>query len=68
MWNAPLYFPLAGFWDGSSGYVAYLGAFWSSVVNSSSNAYYLTGHFAGAVSPAGYDNRNAGSSVRCVSR
>ena len=68
MWATPLYFPLAGDWYGSSGGVAYVGYFWSSVVSSSSYAYYLYGHYSGMVLPANGYYRYYGFSVRCVSR
>ncbi|MBQ6394110.1 hypothetical protein IJH74_02620, partial [Candidatus Saccharibacteria bacterium] len=68
MWAAPLYFPLAGYWSGSSGSVAYYGLFWSSVVRSSSYAYLMYGDYSGAVYPADVNSRYNGFSVRCVSR
>ena len=68
MWSAPLYFPLAGYWNGSSNNVAFNGSFWSSVVNLSSFAYYMYGLYSGAVSPSTANNRHWGFSVRCVSR
>ena len=70
MWSAPLYFPLAGYWYGSSGsgLVAYYGVFWSSVVYSSYHAYYLYGNYNGTVESASNSFRDSGCSVRCVSR
>ena len=68
MWATPLYFPLAGYWYGSSEYVAYDGFFWSSVVYSSSTAYTMYGYYSGTVYPATNRHRYYGFSVRCVSR
>ena len=68
MWASPLYFPLAGYWNGSSNAVAYRGYFWSSVVYSSSYAYNMDGNYSGTVYPAANRNRYNGFSVRCVAR
>ncbi|MBR3180262.1 hypothetical protein IKF57_01900, partial [Candidatus Saccharibacteria bacterium] len=69
IWSAPLYFPLAGGWNGSSLGVAYGGSFRSSVVNWSSTAYIMSGNYSGTVNPAyGAPLRYNGSSVRCVAR
>ncbi|MBR2543339.1 hypothetical protein IKF03_01970, partial [Candidatus Saccharibacteria bacterium] len=68
IWSAPLYFPLAGHWDGTSYHVARLDYFWSSVVHSSTDAYYLYGTYDGYVYPVSFRTRNGGLSIRCVSR
>ena len=68
IWSAPLYFPLSGYWNGSSNFVASYGYFWSSVVYSSTRAYFLGENYDGFVDPVNYSNRYWGNSVRCVSR
>ncbi|MBR3180424.1 hypothetical protein IKF57_02775, partial [Candidatus Saccharibacteria bacterium] len=68
IWASPLYFPLAGSWGTSSNGVAYSGSFWSSVVSSSSRAYFMSGNHNGRVDPANNLYRFYGFSVRCVSR
>lgn len=68
MWASPLYFPLAGSWTGSSGGIASVGTFWSSVVYSSFYAYRMNGLYSGTVTPATNVNRYVGFPVRCVAR
>ena len=65
---APLYFVRSGYVSntsindfGSGGY------YWSSTVNSTTNAYDLYFN-SGYVTPAGSGNRNLGFSVRCIAR
>ena len=58
----------AGNWDGSLKNVGNNGDFWSSVANSSDNAYNLNFNVDGNVNPSNYNNRDYGQSVRCVAR
>ena len=65
--KAPLYFVRAGYVYGGSSlyYAGFNGSYWSSVANSSSNAYNLNFTSSG-VSPSGSNYRYYGRSVRCV--
>jgi hypothetical protein len=66
IWEAPLSFVLGGGWDGSSGSVASVGFYWSSVVYDSNYAYYLYFNSGDSVDPQNNDGRVYGFSVRCV--
>ena len=67
-YSSPLYFTLAGGWDGSSNLVGFYGAWWSREVKSSSCAYALNVNSDGDVYPSLYNTRYYGQSVRCISR
>ncbi|MBR3143934.1 hypothetical protein IKF12_01900 [Candidatus Saccharibacteria bacterium] len=65
---SPLYFTLAGNWNGSSNNVGLNGNWWSREVKSSSNAYNLNVNSDGNVNPSNNNTRYNGQSVRCISR
>ena len=65
---APLYFMRSGYVNSTFIYsFGDYGYYWSSTVNSTTNAY-LLGFNSGGVNPAYSTNRNYGFSVRCIAR
>ena len=65
---APLYFVRSGYVNNTSiGNFGSSGYYWSSTVNSTTNAYFLYFN-SGNVNPANSTNRNYGFSVRCIAR
>ena len=68
-YESPLYFIPAGNWRGSLSSVNIEGVWWSSVVNSSSYAYYHSAGVDGGIIPViSGTSRNYGLPLRCVSR
>ena len=64
----PLYFIRSGYLSGTTLYnFGASGGYWSSTVNSSSDAYYLS-FDSTVLSPANRYGRNYGRSLRCLSR
>lgn len=66
--SGPIWYPASGFRDGSSGSLYGVGGngFYWSVSPSGEYAYYLNFSYDGRVSPASYDYRADGKSVRCI--
>ena len=66
-YNSPLYFTLAGSWDGSSGGIGLYSFCWSREVKSPYYAHFSYADLDGGVY-SNYDDRFYGRSVRCISR
>ena len=66
--SAPIYFVYGGHWYGGSGSVGSYGYYWSSVVQSGGNSYFLRFTASDSLNPQNYDARNSGYLLRCVAR
>ncbi len=66
--NAPTYFPYSGYWDGSSYYVGYEGAYWLGVAGGSSGAYQFDFDSEANLYAQNTDFRSSGATIRCVIR
>ena len=65
--QAPLWFPLAGYYRSGLSYQGRRGGYWSRKAYSSSDAYYLSFNANnGDFYPQNYDSKSSGRSVRCV--